>query len=66
MYWLFGILFSLDVYLDQHSCSREGLELSRAKGALPSLRIGGVGWEALWREWKERREKKVLSGCKIN
>ena len=50
MYWLFGILFSLDVYLAQPGCNRKGLGLYIEQGALSSLRIGevcveGVGGE---------------------
>ena len=41
MYWLLGILFSLDVNLAQPRCSREGLGLATGQGALPSLRIRG-------------------------
>ena len=41
MYWLFGILFSLNGYLSQLRYSREGLGLSPKQYALPSL---GSGW----------------------
>ena len=41
--WLFGILFSLDVYLVQPRYSREGLRPFPKQCALPSLRIRW-GW----------------------
>ena len=43
MYWLFGMRFSLDAYLSQPECSREGLGLPIGQGALHTLRTGGGG-----------------------
>ena len=46
MYWLFGNLFSFNIYLSQPRYSREGLGPSSKQCDLPSLRSGwrmGVG-----------------------
>ena len=48
MYWLFGILFSLDAYLPKPGCRGEGLGLSTGQGVLPSLRTGVGGEESEW------------------
>ena len=60
IYLLLGFLFSLDIYLAQSRCSREGFWLSRGQGTLPSLRIGkelsGGSVDTVRREWEERRE----------
>ena len=42
MYWLFGILFSLDAHIPKPGWRGEGLGLPTGQGALPSLRTGGV------------------------
>ena len=41
MYWLFGILFSLDAHLPRPGWSGEELGLPTGQGTLPSLRTEG-------------------------
>ena len=56
MHWLFGFLFSLDVYLAQPRCRGENLGLYTGKGALPSLKIRGQYVEGVGGEGKEGRK----------
>ena len=43
MYWLFGLLVSLDAYLPRPGWRGEGLGLHTGQGTLPSIRTGGGG-----------------------
>ena len=41
LYWLFGILLSLDVYLAPPRCSREALDFPQGRVPCPLLRLEG-------------------------
>ena len=61
MYWLLGILFSLDIHLAQPGYSGEGLGLSTIQGAFPLLRLERVGRRVVKGVVKEE-EVKIWTG----